>query len=90
MVNNTSMEKDNMTDQMYKEMSDHFMVLVGKMKTLIKIQKDMTSIGVANYYDLADELQSRAACIDDSTLSIDSDLEEFIENYSELEIEDLE
>ena len=25
MVNNTSMEKDNMTDQMYKEMSDHFM-----------------------------------------------------------------
>ena len=69
---------------------EYLTVLVGKMKTLIKIQKDMTSIGVANYYDLADELQSRAACIDDSTLSIDSDLEEFIENYSELEIEDLE
>ena len=69
---------------------EYLSVLVGKMKTLIKIQKDMTSISVANYYEITEELSSRAACIDDSTLSIDTDLEDFIENYSELEIEDLE
>ena len=115
MENNT---RENITEQMYRETSDHFMqelkkkdrciqflkqrlgdiqhqkqyliVLVGKIKTLIKVHKELNLVSLGNFHDIADELNSRAACIDDSTVSIDGDLEDFIENYVDLVLDEVE
>ncbi len=108
----------NITEQFYRETSEHFVselkkkdreihflkqrleevnthkdklfMLVSKIKTVTKINYDMNTLNFNNYYDIAQELTERSHCINDSTSNVDSDLEDFILNYSELEIDELD
>jgi len=76
-----------------REVSDekaHFLMLTGKIKMICKLQKDMMNLSFNQYYDIADELKLRTNNLDDTTRSLDSDIIDFLENYADLDIEELE
>ena len=76
-----------------REVSDeqsHFLMLTGKIKMICKLQKDMMNLSFNQYYDIADELRLRTNNLDDTTRSLDNDIIDFLENYADLDIEELE
>ena len=76
-----------------REVSDekeHFLMLTSKIKMICKLQKDMLNLSFNQYYDIADELRLRTNNLDDTTRSLDNDIIDFLENYADLDIEELE
>ena len=105
----TAEQKPNITEQMYRETSEHFMKelekknkiieflksrleevnyqkrhidkLRDKIKYALLLQRQMVDTSSGNVYELIGELGNRTACIDDTTRSLDGDINDFVENY---------
>ena len=101
----------NITEQMYRETSEHFMAELNKKNKIIQflksrlkevqhqknhieklrdkikyallVQHQMMDAANSNIYELVGELGNRTQSIADTTRSIDGDIEDFMENYSD-------
>tara|TARA_R100001086_G_scaffold49571_3_gene22030 strand:+ start:2767 stop:3126 length:360 start_codon:yes stop_codon:yes gene_type:complete len=114
----TNEQKPNVTEQMFRETSEHFMQELEKKDKIIKflkqrlqdveyqkgyieklrdrfkyalfVQKQLIDSHETNIYDLITELGSRTKCIEDNTRSVDGDIDDWLENYSDLVVEDID
>jgi len=105
-------EHENITEQMYRETSEHYMQELKKKDRIIKFLKNRleeidyhknklkeikdqiklcTSLQIQfnkvteeKIYSILHDQSERLNCIDDSTANVDSDLQDYIDNYIEL------
>jgi esterase/lipase len=111
-MSNKPKEHENITEQMYRETSEHYMQELKKKDRIIKFLKNRleeidyhknklkeikdqiklcTSLQIQfnkvteeKIYSILHDQSERLNCIDDSTANVDSDLQDYIDNYIEI------
>ena len=113
MTTEQAQKPDTITEQYFRETSEHYMQelkkkdktieflksrlseidyqkfhiekLKDKIKYALTLQKELINASNGSIYELLSEVGNRTQCIDDATRSIDGDIDDFLDNYVELE-----
>ena len=106
-------QQPNITEQYFRETSEHFMQqlnkkdkvieflksrlqeidyqkyhidkLKDKIKYALTLQGELINASNNSIYELLGEVSNRTQCINDATRSVNGDIEDFLENYVEIE-----